>query len=76
MRFEFVDDPRRWTRDTPPFADGIGRRIPKSRVKLSAVIEVHITLDASAELRRGNAVIALVRQKKVSIERSINTENK
>ncbi len=50
---------------------GLIKRVSKVRP-----IAVHITLDASAELRRGNAVIELVRPKKVSVERSINTENK
>ncbi len=46
-------------RDAPPFVDGIGSEIPKSRVKPSAVIEVHVTLDASAELRQRNVVLEL-----------------
>ena len=44
-------------RDAPPFVAGIGREIPESRVKPSAVIEVHVTLDASAELRQRNVVL-------------------
>ena len=45
--------------DTPPFVNGIRRMIPQSRMKPSAVIEVHITLDASVELRKRNVVIEL-----------------
>ena len=44
-------------RDAPPFVAGIGREIPESRVKPSAVIEVHVTLDASAELSQRNVVL-------------------